>query len=283
MVVAAAAITAAATIGTAAMSASAAKSAANKQADAAENAADAQLLATREQIASQEKMYEQQRQDIEPWRQAGGTALGYMTPGLRPGGEFNRNFTMQDFQQDPGYAFRLREGLKAINSSAAARGGALGGGIMRGLTRYGQEQGANEYQNAWNRWNTGLTNRWNRLSGVAGIGQTANNTLASLGQNTANQISDAIGAGGQARASGYLGAANAQAAGQVGAANSWNSAIGGLTNTFNNFAMSRPQFGGATSAPIYNPSSPPPMPSSMMDYGAGVTYAPASTGVNYWG
>ncbi|MFK5283483.1 hypothetical protein ACI3PL_28310, partial [Lacticaseibacillus paracasei] len=67
--------------------------------------------------------------------------MNQLNAGTAPGGDFNRDFTMADFTADPGYAFRMREGQRAIESSAAARGGLLSGGTGKALVNYGQEAG----------------------------------------------------------------------------------------------------------------------------------------------
>lgn len=211
---------AAAVVGSAVVGGVASSQAGKKQAQATKNASDSQLQAQREANALQKEMYDQNRKDMEPWRQAGMGSLSQLVTGLKPGGEFNRNFQMSDFQADPGYAFRQSEGQKAIDNSAAARGSSLSGATLKALARFGQDTASAEYGNAYNRWNNDVSNRFNRISGVAGTGQQATQQIGQYGQttagniaqgnmNTANQVaSNTIGAG-NARASGYVGMANA--------------------------------------------------------------------------
>jgi hypothetical protein len=52
---------------------------------------------------------------------------------------------------DPGVQFRLDEGRRAMEASAAARGGALSGPALAALQRQGQELSSQEYGNAWQR------------------------------------------------------------------------------------------------------------------------------------
>lgn len=133
-------------------------------------------------------------------------------------------FSREDFQTDPGYEFRLGEGQKALESSAAARGGLLSGAAAKALTKYNQNFASNEYQNAYNRFNNDQTNIFNRLAGIAGVGQTATNQLQQAGQNYANQTGNAIQYGGAARGSGYINQANAingALGGLAGAASNW--------------------------------------------------------------
>lgn len=124
-------------------------------------------------------------------------------------GSLTRGFTMADYQADPGYQFRLDQGQQALERSAAARGGLLSGGALKDTTAYAQGMASQEYGNAYNRFNNDQSTIWNRLSGLAGVGQQANNTIAQVGQNTATQIGqNTIGAG-NAIAAGGVGAANA--------------------------------------------------------------------------
>jgi hypothetical protein len=124
-------------------------------------------------------------------------------------GKYARDFGMQDFQQDPGYQFRLTEGQKALERSAAARGGLQSGSALKAATRFGQDMGSQEYQNAFNRYQINRSNQLNPLQSLMGAGQSATNTMTSAagqaGQNQAQNIYNA----GQARASGYVGSANA--------------------------------------------------------------------------
>ena len=94
-------------------------------------------------------------------------------------GRYAKEFGMQQFQQDPGYAFRLSEGMKALERSAAARGGLLSGATMKGLQRYGQDLASQEYQNAFARYQAERQAALNPLQSLAGIGQTSTNALGS--------------------------------------------------------------------------------------------------------
>jgi hypothetical protein len=124
-------------------------------------------------------------------------------------GKYARDFGMQDFEADPGYAFRLAEGQKALDRQAAARGGLISGGALRAATRYGQEMGSQEYTNAFNRYQTERQARLGPLQSLAGVGQSAVNQLGQAGQQYATNAGEALTSGAAARASGYVGAANA--------------------------------------------------------------------------
>lgn len=200
----------AAVLGGAYMSSQAAKGAANTQSNAARYAADQQNAALQQQLAASE-----------PYRTSGEIALNRLTAGTKPGGEYDMPFSKTDFQQDPGYAFRLREGMKTLNASAAARGGLISGNALRAATAYGQEMGSQEYQNAFNRYYAERTNMMEPLRFLSGQGQAA----------AAGQASN-IGSNAAANTALITGAANAQAAGQIGSANAYSNAISQGVNAY---------------------------------------------------
>ena len=210
---------AAATIGSALIGSSAASSAADTQAAAAEKAGDLSLQVAERQIASQEKQFAAQAALQEPWRQAGIGALNKLQTAV----DYTPFGTAQ-FQADPGYAFRLSEGQKALDRQAAARGGLISGSALKAASRYGQEMGSQEYQNAFNRYQAERSAKLGPLQSLAGVGQTATQALGAAGESMTSgsnaalgaygsQAGAALGAAGQARASGYVGQANAIAGG----------------------------------------------------------------------
>lgn len=183
----------AAILGSAVLGAASSRSAGKAQSNAANQAADLQ----REQ-------FDRQMELQAPFREAGVRALGKLE-----GASEYTPFGMAQFQQDPGYAFRLSEGQKALDRQAAARGGLISGGALKAAQRYGQDMGSQEYQNAFNRYQIERSARLNPLQSLAGVGQTSVNQLGAAGQNYASGMGEALGASAQARASGYMGAANA--------------------------------------------------------------------------
>jgi hypothetical protein len=184
-------------LGAAAIGGLAANKAAKSQSNAANRAADLQQDQFNRQIELQA-----------PYRQAGERALGK----LEAASDYTP-FGMDQFQADPGYAFRLSEGQKALDRQAAARGGLISGSALKAAQRYGQEMGSQEYTNAFNRYQTERGARLNPLQSLAGVGQTSVNQLGAAGQNYANNAGNAMGAAAQANASGYMGAANALSGG----------------------------------------------------------------------
>ncbi len=203
------------------------------QSRAARDAAAATTAAGERAADVQERMFERQVALQEPFREAGLTAQNRMLTllGLEGGdtaspefGKYAKDFSMADYEADPGYGFRVSEGMKALERSAAARGGLLSGSTLKGITRFGQNTASEEYLNAFNRYQTNRANQLNPLQSLYGSGQTSANTLTSAagqtGAGLANTykgmgqgLANAAMAGGQARASGYTGMANALTSG----------------------------------------------------------------------
>ena len=171
---------------------------------ASSKAAKAQTQAQREGDAAQERMFNRQVELQEPFRQAGVNALPELIEASR-----YTPFSMEQFQQDPGYGFRLKEGLRALESSAAARGGLLSGNQMRGVTRFGQELGSQEYTNAFNRYQAERAARLNPLQSLAGMGQSNAATMAQQAGQYGQNLAQGAATMGNIRASGYMGQANA--------------------------------------------------------------------------
>ena len=227
-------------------------------------AAEAQQSSAAKQLALQKEMFNKQIELQAPFRQAGligqnrlldllglsgnTTAAGYGTAA--------QNFTPSDLTSDPGYQFRLSEGLKALDASAASRGGLLSGNAGRALVDYGQASGSQEYQNAFNRYQTNRANLLNPLQSLAGQAQSSANTLGGAAQNYASTGTGSMQYGGNAAASGYLGQAN-----------SWNSALNNAASGYQNYATMNNLFGSNGGAGGYQPynnyaSNGVPMPYS---------------------
>lgn len=157
---------------------------ASKQLKAANRAADTSAAVSREAIDLQRQMYYEGVARQQPWLQAGQIALNKLVPEATN----YQNFGMEQFKQDPGYAFRMSEGMKALENSAAARGGLLSGAAMKGIQRYGQDMASQEYMNAFNRYQVEREARLNPLQSLAGVGQTTANALAAGGQGFAGNV-----------------------------------------------------------------------------------------------
>lgn len=151
-----------------------------------------------------------------------------------PTGFLTQLFTPDAFKagMDPGYQWRLQQGAQGVMNTAAAGSGALSGPALKALMDYNQGAASQEYQAAFNRFQTQQGNIFQRLTAMAGLGQ---NAAAGVG----NQ---AVATGGNIGAN-IVGGANAAAAGQIGAANAWGGALSDLGAIGAWYAMNRGQGG----------------------------------------
>lgn len=254
-------------IGSAAIGAYSSSRASSAQSQAAGEATQAQRDIANEQVALQREQYLKQLELNEPFRQGGLAGQNMLLAQLQGGpyatakfggvqgydpASVMRNFGEGDFQADPGYAFRLSEGLKGMNATAAARGGLLSGNALRAGQEYGQQMGSQEYQNAFNRYQanralqaqeygnafnrfqTERTNTLAPLQSLAGVGQSATQQAQQASQNYAAGAGNALGNFGNAQASNIIGAGNARASGYVGGANIASNAVGQGINFYQN-------------------------------------------------
>lgn len=129
-------------------------------------------------------------------------------------GALMRNFSMADYQADPGLAFRQEEGERALTRAAGASGQLGSGKYLKDAMRFNSGLASQEYGNAFNRFNVNRDSGFNKLASIAGIGQTATNQVGAAAGNFGAQIGSNI-----------LGAGNARAAGQVGSASAINNGI----------------------------------------------------------
>lgn len=168
------------------------------------------------------------------------------------------DYSLAAFEASPDYQFRLKEGLDAVQSSAAARGGLYSGNALRGITDFASGLASGEYNDFVGRQESkrgqeftrrlGLLESdfgrqsqfdqlqrnfsdsdFNRLASLAGIGNTATAQLNGIGVQTAGNIGNALIDAGNARASGIEGSTNAL----LGGASNLTSLAGFLSNRGN--------------------------------------------------
>lgn len=172
-----------------------------QQRDAAGDAASAQVAATREGIAEQRRQFDTSLELLRPQRELGNSAInvlgrlgGYNTG--EGGGAGAPD--MSAFYASPDYNFRRNEGTRDLNNSFAARGGALSGNALRGITDFNSNLASGEFNNFVQR----------RLQ-EAGLGGAATSQSVNAGQYTAGNVSNLLAEGGNARASGIINQSNA--------------------------------------------------------------------------
>jgi hypothetical protein len=237
------------------------------QSDAGIRAAEIQQEIASATIAEQRRQFNRTEQLQKPFYTAGVGALNQLVP-------LASNYTpfgMEQFEADPGYSFRMGEGMKALERSAAQRGGLLSGSMLKGIQRFGQGLASEEYNNAFNRYQTERAARLNPLQSLAGVGQTTAQQIGQAGQTMASNIGQANQTMGTNLGNIYtstannlanntMSAANARASGYVGQANALNTALNTGLNFYQDqqlFNLLKPRGGGSRMSepyPGYNAS-----------------------------
>ena len=126
-------------------------SAAEVQAESLRESSAAQLEGIERALDFEREIFDIGREDLAPFREAGQTAVGQLTQLTAPGGAISEQlgtpfqFGAEEFGDDPGRAFRLQEGQRAIERAASARGSLVSGGQLRDLTEFSQELGSQEF------------------------------------------------------------------------------------------------------------------------------------------
>lgn len=154
-----------------------------QSAKAAQSAADISAAASDRAAEIQREMFERNVELNAPFREAGVNALNRLIPLTE-----YQNFGLDQFQADPGYNFRMSEGMKGLERSAAARGGLLSGSTLKGIQRFGQDLASQEFQNAFNRYGVERERRLAPLQSLAGVGQTTSRELGAAGTGFANTM-----------------------------------------------------------------------------------------------
>lgn len=201
---------------------------ANKAAGAQTNAANQAAALQRDAMAYQKENYGKAAANLDPFIKTGQGANGllgsfYGLDGTNPA--LGQN-ALERFRQSPDYQFALKGGSDALDNSAAARGGVLGGNQIRAQTEFGQGLAT---QN--------LGNYLTRLSGMSGQGIQAGGYLGSIGTGVGNSVGASANNAGNA----MMGAGTAEAAGIMGGVKGFNSGLNALTQYSQ---MNKSSYGG---------------------------------------
>lgn len=184
-------------------------------AKSADKAADAQAKAAKKAAKLQQQMYEQTRTDLEPYRDTGkeyayqlADFFGIKTPNNPDGSTPFSQQGWENFKETPYYTVPYKEGMSAIDSSAAARGNLLSTGHLKRIGEFAGNFASKQFGSYLD-----------RLYQLAGMGENAAARTASASmQNGQNQATQALNVG-EAKASGYVGVGNAVGEGLQGLGN----------------------------------------------------------------
>lgn len=192
----------------------------------------------------QQQQYAQTRADLSPYfapgQEAVTNALSLAQSGPTGGGpdytalayqNLPGNMTQEQLEQTPGYQFTRDQGLKSVQSAAAARGLGVSGAALKGAAEYATGLANKTYMDQFNvaqqrfgdylNLNTGqqgnLQNQYSRLSGIATLGANAAAGLGTQGTSAASTAGNYLNQGALAQAAGAQGVNSAL----TGAANNY--------------------------------------------------------------
>lgn len=142
----------------------------------------------------------QQRQNQQPYLQAGQMSLNELQRYLGGEGAQGFSFTPEQFQNTPGFQFELEQGARALQRSQAARGGAVSGSAQKALLGFSQGLASTRYGEASDRaqsiFQMNRNNTINPLMSLIGVGQNATQAMnADEGRAGAGQASNLMDAG----------------------------------------------------------------------------------------
>lgn len=200
----------------------------------AEKAADTSAAAQREAIAEQRRQFDITQEQFKPYLEAGtrGLAEYERMIDLRDIGAVPSAFRFgaEEFEQyrDPGYEFRVSEGLRALDRRLA-KSGLRGAGVRpRALMELGQQLGSQEFAAARGRamqdylsdvareeeiYGRSYLDPLQRYAGLAQMGRGSAQSLGGLRSNYSQQLGQGLSSIGQTQAAGILGRYGAYAAG----------------------------------------------------------------------
>lgn len=138
------------------------------------------------------QMYNQTREDLSPYREAGTGSLLQQQNLLGLNGQDAANAAMSTYQTSPGYQWQMSEGLRAVDAGASAKGLLRSGAALKAEQTYGQGLA-----------NTDFTNYYNRLSGLTTTGANAAAQQATANTTTGSQLATTATNEGNAQSSIY--------------------------------------------------------------------------------
>jgi len=231
--------TAAAVIGAGLLGAGASIYGANKAANTQKEAATQAAAVQQQGLDFQKGVFNTQKQNydtaagnLDPFIKTGTGATNLLSSfyGLNGSNSALGDSALAAFANSPDYKFAMKEGIGALDNSAASKGGLLSGNQLRAVTEYGSGLAT---QN--------LTNYLSRLSGMAGQGIQAGGTLGQLGTNLGTGVSGQVGQSANNIANSTMAAGTADASGILGTVKGINSGLNSLS-LYNQ--MSKSSYGG---------------------------------------
>lgn len=172
------------------------------QSRSARTAANAQTQAADAGIAEQRRQFDQVRELLNPYVQAGTGALQGQLDLAGLGGADAQAAAIQRIEQGPQFTSMIQQGENAILQNASATGGLRGGNTQGALAQFRPQV-----------LNSLIDQQYSRLGGISSMGQNAAAGVGNAGMQTGANVSNLIQQQGAAQAGGAL--ASGQAWGNV--------------------------------------------------------------------
>jgi len=170
------------------------------QKEAASTAAGAQTKAAKLGIEEQRRQFDELRELLSPYVQAGTGALGAQQALLGLGGPEAQQQAISGIETSPYFQALTRQGEEGILQSASATGGLRGGNVQGALAQY-RPQVLQQL----------IENQYSKLGGLTQLGQASAAGVGAAGQNTGLNVANLLGQSGQAQAAQALAQGQAQA------------------------------------------------------------------------
>lgn len=171
---------------------------ASKGAKAAGKAADAQSEASAAGIAEQQRQFDKLTELLSPYVNAGTGALTGQQNILGLNGADAQRSAIYGIESSPYFQSTAKQGENAILQNASATGGLRGGNTQGALAQF-RPQLLNQL----------VQQQYQNLGGITALGQNSAAQQGNAGMQSANNIGNLLAQQGQAKAGGYIGAANA--------------------------------------------------------------------------
>lgn len=165
----------------------------NAQKSAANSAADAQTQAAQLGVDEQHRQFDQVRQLLDPFVQAGTNSLSRQNDLAGLNGADAQQSAITALQQMPGFQSQLKLGENRILANASATGGLRGGNTQAALAYFAPQLLA---QN--------INDQYGRLGGLTSLGENAAAGVGNAGMATGNNITNLMQQSGAAQAGAAL-------------------------------------------------------------------------------
>lgn len=171
-----------------------------KQAQAAQQASDAQVAMQRESIAEQRRQYDNTRELLNPYVQAGTGALGQQQDLMGLNGFAKQQSAIDNLNKSPFLQSAYRQAENAILQNASATGGLRGGNIQSALADNRMNMLHQAYQGQMQNLGNMVSLGQNAAAGVGNAGMSMANNVSSLNQGIGQALAGSALARGQAKA-----------------------------------------------------------------------------------